>query len=232
MDNSKIIQKIKKLLALSESSNVNEAATAARMAAKMMTEYQIEMADVIKAELNRGDGLTTDNISEKTYYNWPLWMQSLSIGVARLFDCQVKYNYIGEKLNLSIMGYEADVQMVKWMYDFLYRELKNICEEACKNKGNVSRSTFRKNFFQGAVTEIKKRMVEMYKENEKSFYSSGTGLIVLKKKLVQKKFGVEKYKKYKRNYNLNNEAYNKGKIAGKDINLNRPLGDSSTEKLN
>ncbi len=51
MEKSRIIDKIKKCLALSRSANEHEAAAALRQAQKLMQQYRIEMSDVDMSDI-------------------------------------------------------------------------------------------------------------------------------------------------------------------------------------
>lgn len=232
-ENEKILIKIKKLLALAESSNVNEAATAAKMASKMMTEYQIEMADVIKIELNKGECLSEEDLSEQAYSLWPKWMQFLSVHTAQLFDCQIKFERVGRKMKIIIQGYEADVQMVKWMYDFLYLELKRQVGVAFKNRldKSVSARDFKGTFLFSAVNVIGDRMEEIIEKNKIKHDQevAGTSLMVIKKDAIAKRFGTVEYKSSS-TFVRNEEAHSKGTRAGQNVNLNRPLGKGESAK--
>ncbi len=86
-DIDKIIQRIRKCLALSSSSNPNEAAAALRQAQKLMerfgvTEDQVKMADVKESASSAG----------RTAKTPPLWITSLATTVSKAFCVSQFYN--------------------------------------------------------------------------------------------------------------------------------------------
>lgn len=234
-DNDKIIQKIKKLLAMAEheNSNPNEAARAASMAAKMMAEYQIDRADVIKAELKRGGGVMDSPISDMEYAAWPVWMQGLAICTAQLFECQVTFERgsSGRKKRIKLMGYEADVQMVQWMYEYLHDELLRLAKKAMKTSvSGAHGSTVKASFLTGAVNTIRERFDEIVAERKAAYASSGTSLMVVKQEAIKEKYGMAKYSKKSSRTRADRDAYQAGVEAGKNVNINRPLGEGEKKR--
>lgn len=234
-DIEKVMIKIKKLLAMAEhkTSNPNEAARAATMAAKMMSEYQLERADIIKAELNEGGGLTDDNISDQSYIKWPVWMQGLAISTARLFECQVKFKRVEgtRKKILRVMGYEADVQMVKWMFDFIYTDLNRQAVRAMKESTSGAHGGHVKaSFLQGAATTIKSRFATIIDERMKEYASDCTSLMVVKSKAVEEKYGMSKYRN-RLGSRVDYTAFSAGQQAGNKLNINRPLGTAAAQRM-
>jgi hypothetical protein len=84
-----IVDKVKKLLALSKSSNPNEAAAAAARAAELMFEHKIEAADL---EITGGAKRPVEAVTEATLSNgdWrEFWKGQLAEAVARSMSCRV-----------------------------------------------------------------------------------------------------------------------------------------------
>jgi len=231
-DIESVIAKISKLLAMAEhkNSNPNEAARAASMAAKMMNEYQVERKDVIRAELESGGGLVNTPISDLEYSTWPVWMQGLAINTANLFECQVKFKKTGKKKSLKVMGYEADVMMVVWMYEYLHDELTRLATRAVNtNTSAVHKGKIKNSFLSGAVSVLKERFQEIIDERLKDYKSTGTGLMVVKSDAIKEKYGIAKYR------NTNSSAadpasFYAGKKAARNVNINRPLGNGEKQK--
>ncbi len=88
MDKKELIEKIRKLLALSDSSNPNEAALALSRAQKLMQKYSIE-----KSELSISDGVSEIEIKPRSSINTKLCLNLLvsvikkSFGIEALFHC-------------------------------------------------------------------------------------------------------------------------------------------------
>src|SRR6266849_6358620 len=90
MSIDKIIERIQKLNKLATSSNVNEAAAAAAMAQRLMTEHRISEAQ-LSAEHDEADAPITDMdvlaaSGNKRPQTWLVW---LATGAARANGCRI-----------------------------------------------------------------------------------------------------------------------------------------------
>lgn len=83
MSNDKVLQKIKKLLALAKSSNEHEAANALRMAQKLMQEHQLNEQEVKLSEVSQ-KAVKRANTAEKQ----PRWAALLTGAVTRAFGLE------------------------------------------------------------------------------------------------------------------------------------------------
>ncbi|MFS2159220.1 DUF2786 domain-containing protein [Pseudomonas sp. Pseusp122] len=78
----RIIRKIKHCLALAQSSNENEAATAMRQAQALMREYQLTETDVQLSDVGEAQSSLSRTVRR------PMWDRQLSAVVAKVFNCQ------------------------------------------------------------------------------------------------------------------------------------------------
>jgi hypothetical protein len=222
----KVKIRIAKLLNLAKGkANINESAVAASMAAKLMAEYNISNEEIIKVELKKSANILEDDIMDVEYKKWPVWMQSISINIAKLYDCQVTFRAGVEEGSrfIVVRGYEADVLMVKWTFEFLHKEIIRQTERYVKNDTSKNNKRTVRNSYQiGAVMTVKEMVDEMIKE--KQINTSGTSLMVLKSQLIEEKFGETKYGNAPK-FKADADAYYSGRENAKNINLNRPLGD-------
>ena len=84
--NEKIIARINKLIALTQSSNEHESAKAAEMAMKLMESNGISTKDLDMANLEADLGaIDKEVLKDSTYV--PAWEKSLSYIIAQYFDC-------------------------------------------------------------------------------------------------------------------------------------------------
>lgn len=233
LDNIKI--KIKKLLAMAAKAegNENEALVAANMAAKLMVKYQLDHSDMIKVELKKGDGLAGEIINDMEYKAWPVWLQGMVISVVKAFECQVKFvkgNAPGTH-QLLIEGYKLDVEMCRWMFGFLYEELMRLANQYVTNRSKTvadfSKVKMKNSFLKGASDAVRERLKQIVVDRESAV--AGTGLIVIKKDAIQKRFGNTKYTR-KRVTASDAEAFNRGRLKGKAVNLNRPLNETNKNR--
>lgn len=115
----KILDKIKKCLALSESSNANEANIALRQARKLMDQYKVESDDI--AAFN-----ATEHVLDvgKRPSNWAISLGSIC---AEAFACAVvackHQTHKGIRTELRFIGVGSYPELAKYAYDVLLRQL-------------------------------------------------------------------------------------------------------------
>lgn len=139
MSQERIIEKIKRCLALSKSSNENEAAMALRQAHAMMAKYQISMNDINLSDV-------TNAQSDETIPAKPMVYQIiLAKVIAEKFGCEVysKYNFEKGKYVLSFIGIDLYSTIASYAFDVLYRQLKQARRDYMAK--HLSRVRIRKN---------------------------------------------------------------------------------------
>jgi len=120
----KVIDRIRKLLALASSANENEAQAAAAAAAKLQEEYQIEAAQI---ELETGEGIDDDIVAdawEAEGANRSRWEDAILLGLCKLHNVKVfvtkKRTLAGKKVAVSnLFGRTSSIQTVKYTLAFL-----------------------------------------------------------------------------------------------------------------
>lgn len=118
----KIVQKIQKLLALSNSPNENEAAVALKKARALMLKHHIEQMDLDTAV--SGESFEIKRFSIK----YP-WMLSFWGKVCRNHRCEVYMSTIRERnqkvrYEAVVYGYPFDIECVTIMMDYIIHALK------------------------------------------------------------------------------------------------------------
>lgn len=118
----KIVQKIQKLLALSNSPNENEAAVALKKARELMLKHHIEQMDLDTAV--SGEKFEIKNFPVK----YP-WMLSFWGTVCRNHRCEVYLHTIRERnakvrYEAVVYGYPFDIECVTIMMDYIIHALK------------------------------------------------------------------------------------------------------------
>lgn len=201
-----VMRRIQKLLAIASDSRANpeEAASAASMAEKTMRKYQIENADLIKAQMQSATveefgiggvyGSTKPTVPSKTLQVWAAW---LSMAIGKYNDCIVStMQYRSKEKVILFKGYKPDVEVSKHMFCYIV----GIMEQSGKNQewsddmhGREYMSSYRQGFVLAVIEKINKEIAK--KKEEMQAESSSRSLIVLKEQLVQQKFGVQGYAK-------------------------------------
>ena len=126
MEPNPVIEKIKKLLALANSSNEHEAALAASHAQRLLSEHNLAMADIEAA--NKPE--KADKVEASVSKTLPKWLRILSASVSAAFDCQaVHYPSTGK---MVFIGVGADVQIAAATGPDGKKALRQLHEASCR----------------------------------------------------------------------------------------------------
>lgn len=116
MDRNTAIEKIKKCLALSKSSNPNEAATALRQAQKLMEAYQVEQADVDLSCVSEHDARVASGGKSA-------WLTRLASVCADAFGCLWLLKEGGRSGNhVTFIGANGADQVAGYAFEVLLRQ--------------------------------------------------------------------------------------------------------------
>lgn len=169
MPEPKIIDRIRKLLALSKSSNEHEAAAAAARAAELMAQHQLSEAALCEVELEPVDAHSIDESGKCVS-----WKGTLANGCARAFCCRMFWNRAEhwdtkrhrwkQTVRTMVVGRENDVAGVRYMYQYLVKEVARLADEAWKEKTRyVSLRSWKNSFRLGCSARIQKRLIDQRK---------------------------------------------------------------------
>ena len=162
MEQDRIIERIRKLLRLSQSANPHEAALAAERVQQMLSEYNLTMEAVGCDAETAG----ARQINRKTRKALEKWAYALASRTARAFDC--KYYHNPDTGETSFVGVGADPEVCGWMYGYLYKTLLRLASEHMRGPARRLRSAkskreARNSFLFGAVDVISSRMIAQKK---------------------------------------------------------------------
>ncbi len=223
MDNKPIIEKIKKLLALANSSNEHEAALAASHAQRLLSEYNLAMADIETA--HRPD--KADSVETTVPKTLPKWVRHLSGGVGSAFDCQAVHHPATGKM--TFIGVGADVEIAVYTFNFLLTTIKKLCSSYMQQHQGAHivpryRERLRLSYYLGAVSAITTRLSE-----QKVSTPVTTGALVpLKAQLIKQamsEIGNIRTMRSRRSY-VHSDAYTKGQSDGTTITISQGIGTS------
>lgn len=178
MTRDEAIQKAIKLLRLSESSNVNEAALAATRAQEILDRFEIDKAalELSGAEPETPDEEIEDFSSKGAYLDdeessrYPRWKLSLAGSVARANACQVYLRHVGYHRGTSawkstathkmgIVGRPSDVEKVRYLFAYLVNETNRLTDRDGKGCGK----TWRNNYRLGVVDTLRNALYDSAK---------------------------------------------------------------------
>jgi hypothetical protein len=235
MTKEAIVDRIHRLLALSNSSNANEAAAAAAQAQKLMERHAISEA-MLEAESPEKPEPIENTVLYSSGHAVKKWKNWLSYTVCELNQCK-SYRSRG---TLRIIGRKSDADTVKYLYLYLVNEIERLSKKECWIGGSQG-IVWKNNFCVGACQEVMKRMKEAAAETRREMQQEarakngnggGTALLCLRNALVrldQRKADVETWASEYLNLRTTN-ARSSGRVdldglqAGMRAGRNIPLG--------
>lgn len=173
MDTEKIIDKIKKCLALSKSSNPHEAANALRQAQKLMEMHNIDALDISMADVHENK-VKASNVSIVD------WESELSAIVANAFGC-IRYSQHSHIFNGNckvvkvhhyvFVGVGAAADVAQYAFEVLLRQCvkarKAHIEAQPKNCKPATKTARGDTFASGWVHGVR-RLVDRFAGNERN----------------------------------------------------------------
>jgi hypothetical protein len=246
-DKKKLVDRVRKLLALGESDNANESAAAMAAAQRLMTQHSIESAMLEEPEEveTPEEPITIfdafDDALDNSTRTKVTWKTRLSVALARHNACKVYLK--GGAIHL--VGRPTDVATIRYFYKYCVREV----ERLTKAQGRGHGRTWYNNYRLGVVETIGEKLRAMKKDllgemREKANRSGGTALVLVNnaiakheertkqvtlhvKQNMKLRAGRTSYSRYDGN------ARQKGRRDGRSINLNggKGLGSGTRRKL-
>jgi hypothetical protein len=155
----KLIDRIKKLLALANSSNVNEAASAAAKAAELMGEHKLSEADV---SANTDDGSTLVDLPLGAEGFLASWKFALVAHVARAFFCEAIALRHMRRRKVRIVGRRNDAEVASHVFDHFVKEIERLASAESsdpfyvvgKTTGSMDTREYLDHFRRGAAAGI------------------------------------------------------------------------------
>lgn len=239
-DLESVMRRIAKLLAIAEDSrgDPNECAAAARMAESVMRKYQIDHADVLTVELNKGGAESFDQCDVGSTLNpegysreTSGWAGILAVHVGKLHDCQVRITWTqrhGKSLRFS--GFAVDAQLAKATYIYLVNQMvaaTKVWSSQQYKAGRTVNEAFRRGYCAALGASLKSALAEKQREMQEA--STSRALMIVKADAVAKHFGSIKYRRSSGYRTSQGDAYSSGVVEGSKVDVNRrSVGNSSS----
>jgi hypothetical protein len=214
-----VIDKVRKLLALATSSNEFEAASAAAKAQELLLKYNIETRR-LETEDATDSGIIVRRMTEHDFSGW----RSHLVGaVCEATQTRVLFTKLGGKSKLyQIFGKPANCEVAEYLYGYLCKELVRLSPRPIATAESHA-------FRMGAVATIYTRLLETFTEFKEASADS-MALVVTTAAAVDAKV-AEMYPKLgkSRAARISDwDAYDRGRVAGKNIPLRRGVGSGGT----
>lgn len=254
LNKDKIMDKIKKLQALSGSPNENEAAVALQKMMEFMNKHGISEAmldeldnNTVKIETDNWD--KTRRGKSKGVKGWEI---TLASSISKLFECRILINtkrsydtnYQRKHTGLIFYGTPEDIivskEMFLWVRDMLndmaIKESKPLKTESDMYGGDFNSISFKNSFFVGATARIRSRVYDILKERKARYkdVSNTTAIMVIDRKLALVNEALNKDSGGTVNAKMSASDM-KGRLlgaqAGNNINLNNQIGRAKSTQM-
>jgi hypothetical protein len=237
MTREEVLSKVRKLFELSHSPNENEAALAAAKARDLLARYNLSLADVTKDYVN--SALAPTELSVNVGRAVRNWVKGLLIHVAEGFECEhIIRRRRGCDATLSFIGTPADAEVAVYTFQFLYRQLHRLVEQALprlkQKNGGWSTTALRHAYLDGAV----KRIGERFREETQSIRTAerrDCKELVLAKGQMIKTYMITTFPhirmEYARRRVVSATAFERGYRDAGTINLRPGVAKEDSERL-
>lgn len=212
----KVMEKIKRLLALANcpTGNVNETAAAAEAAQRLMLEYKI--SEVNFDETPEDESITEQDILQDSGTTKPRqWEQMLATQIAANNFCKLILSTLNNKTRFRVFGKTSDVQAVSYMYQAITRQVRLLANRF------VGSAKDRNSFKYGCAVTICRRLRE---SNQTSIQNlSSTAIVKVDTANKQVEDFVNKVFPHLKTKNFTScssaRGYYAGKVAGEQVTL-------------
>lgn len=170
----KMLDKVRKLLALATSSNENEAAIAAEKAQALLAEYNISMAEVGNIHQDNDDDIIIDEMDK---IRMKPWRRPLAQAVAQMYFCSYFYVNYGKKDKHSFVGTEANTTVTKMMFKYLVDTIETLAVQyAERDVPTISeRGRYRRSFRTSCTLRLCSRIRQRIEEAKRGEIKGETG---------------------------------------------------------
>lgn len=214
---SKVLEKIRRLLALSHSSNEHEAALAAAKAQELLFKYNLSANDVPGESVRRED-FERQFIDVGNGATWRI----------RLIHAVSKYNF-GKVIVLDRIGKLAliaephNAEVILYIYQYVRNEIDRLADEAWAAQGKVGNARSWKGSFRlGAVQAVADQLKAQRGESEQA--DDNSRALVLAKDTALAEKVRELYPLLRKNRSsprIDSSGWAAGKRAGENISIRR-----------
>lgn len=163
MDKTSIIEKVKKLRALAESSNENEALNARTMAEKLVEKFDLKEEDYVVAEIK--PIYTDDDLLFETK-DFQEWKSTLAMVIGNKYDCLViqelnETSGGNRSFKYFVYGEDVDVIHTKALFAFVIQAAQNLIDDQTQGRGELYISSFAEGLTQGVRLNIETQDFQM-----------------------------------------------------------------------
>lgn len=244
----KVLERVKKLVALSKSPNEHEAALAAERAAAILAEHNLSMSD-LETEVEE-EAFIIDEVEGQESRPY---QRGLAGAVARLYFCRCFYTrrdipapnrkrgYVTKDCH-SFVGAKHNVVVAQIMFGYLCEAVERLAKKGALTVPPGERSAYRVTFRETCSQTLRRRIYDKYMEAKKSgmVTESGTNLPALANLYDRTERELQSFLQQtvsglrpsnRKAKILHGQGLRDGISAGENISLDRQLGGKGSGRL-
>ncbi len=225
MSREKVIERVRKLLALSNSSNEHEAALAAAHAQRLLAEHNLAMSELEAKE--EGAGEAELQVAKSV----PKWVSSLFATVAQAFDCFAVVSATPTMSRLRFIGVAEDPEVASCTMQYLMAELKRLATSYLRQESSKrqeiepsERNRIRNSYLLGGVYGVRQAMSAQKAETP----TTSMALVPVKEALIRQyqkeKIGAVRTQR-RRSSTVMSDAFNRGKRDGAALQMKQTAAE-------
>ena len=213
-----IISRIRKLLALSASSNPNEAASALAKANKLLLEHNLSMAQIEAATGKKAEGY----IGNEIVTGRRIWQKALLHTIARHNLCYL-FSVTGTPY-CQLIGQPSNIEVVLYLHKHIQTQLETMATTAYRlTNTKLPPATWKDAFYMGAIQTISVRL-----EAERYAQDNQTKALVVRnedelKDAFKRLFPQMQLRAGGRKTIRSEEGYTQGKEAGHRVTFHKEI---------
>lgn len=243
-DLDKVLDKMRKLLALSKSPNEHEAARAAERVQALLVRYNLSLVDVEKGPASEIDA---DYNLRTTPYKW---RRTLGTSLAKMYFTRYFYSTLKDGKTVydahGFIGERQNIMVAKMMFEYLIKTIDRLAMNGAKVLPEAQRSPYRTDFRKGCsyklCERIRKRVEdakaglakdEDTKTNLPALLSAYTKADAAIDGWIKKNMSGEIVKHvYRPDKLLHERGFLDGQAAGDRISLDQQIDDDARPRIN
>ena len=226
-----IILKIQKLLALSKSSNQNEAQNAMLKAQKLLMKHKLSMQDI---ENYSSDNIKIEDFKTEQRFRGKSWKSNLANIIANNFGCFLYYKTGNRQVHtVCFYGKEEDVIIANIMFEYAVKcinlEGNKLVKRMKQDKRRKHFDGIKTDYAIGFIVGLEERFRNQLKENAE------WGLVLQKDQVV-----IDSYNKFSsgfgkisvnEKFSRHLKAYKQGEEDGKKFDISDKIENEGDNEL-
>jgi Protein of unknown function (DUF2786) len=231
---SDILDRVRRLLALSKSGNSNEAAAAAAAANRLIDKYRLSEIDL---EIS---GSTAEPVEEDVDYiyetgrttPWKMRLMGVLVQHYGLAHWNDNHYPQGRKVSrFRLIGRKSDITIAKYMFTWLVTECQRLADLEAKGNGRVYVESFCQGFVVGIADQLKASRSEIQKESTSAAIVKMDGRVAEATDWMRQHRTNLVYGKSSSHVRLDQTGLASGKSKGAAFHLGASLTSASGTKM-